>query len=305
MKTATAVATAAAIYTIAMSMGGPAFALSEGTISLRGDATLQLNGEPVRLASLAVSMSSDLTAGESYFIRAIGDVLTAVPALALPGPEDLGGFLYAPGSNAVAREGGDGTPQIDPNSLWDLTFRPVAPDPRGMVFVANSPGMPGLAGFWMDKFLLAQDHHMGTSRFGAVIADGRSLPDKLEGSGRFGKLDFETANAIAAHHGKRLPTWAEFVAAAYGAKERTAAETRDETSIHHPLLTSRFMSDAFGVRWVWGTDGDPDDPRASIFGGSWFDGGGAGSRCANLDYWPGDSGGVLGARLCCDHLQLV
>lgn len=46
--------------------------------------------------------------------------------------------------------------------------------------------------------------------------------------------------------------------------------------------------------------------RASIFGGSWINGGNAGSRYANLDYWPENSNDDIGARLCCDdrHFHL-
>jgi hypothetical protein len=37
-------------------------------------------------------------------------------------------------------------------------------------------------------------------------------------------------------------------------------------------------------------------PRASIFGGSWINDGNAGSRYANVDYWPDNSNDNLGAR---------
>jgi RNA-directed DNA polymerase len=37
-------------------------------------------------------------------------------------------------------------------------------------------------------------------------------------------------------------------------------------------------------------------PRASIFGGSWLNDGNAGSRYANLDYWPDNSNENIGAR---------
>lgn len=37
-------------------------------------------------------------------------------------------------------------------------------------------------------------------------------------------------------------------------------------------------------------------PRASIFGGSWINGDNAGSRYANVDNWPENSNGHLGAR---------
>jgi hypothetical protein len=63
--------------------------------------------------------------------------------------------------------------------------------------------------------------------------------------------------------------------------------------------------DATGTMWQWGTDGDPDNPRPSVFGGSWLSGGSAGSRCAHLACWPGDSSGSIGARGASDHLNLA
>ena len=62
---------------------------------------------------------------------------------------------------------------------------------------------------------------------------------------------------------------------------------------------------ATGNLWIWGHDGDPDSPRASLFGGSWFNGGSAGSRAASVDSWPGLSDGNVGARGRSDPLPLV
>ena len=98
----------------------------------------------------------------------------------------------------------------------------------------------------------------------------------------------------------------EFFAAAFGVKERAARGVDPVRSgdVSDPRFISRFgLFDATGTMWQWGTDGDPDDPRPSIFGGSWLDGGGAGSRCAGLGDWPGDSSGDLSARGRSDHLN--
>ena len=63
---------------------------------------------------------------------------------------------------------------------------------------------------------------------------------------------------------------------------------------------------ASGNLWQWGHDGDPDEPRASLVGGSWWFDGDAGSRQALLGCaWPGNSSGSIGARGRCDHLQPV
>lgn len=46
-------------------------------------------------------------------------------------------------------------------------------------------------------------------------------------------------------------------------------------------------------------------PRTSIFGGSWMNGENAGSRYANLDYWPDNSDDNVGARGRCDDRILT
>ncbi|RVD64769.1 hypothetical protein [Mesorhizobium sp. M7A.F.Ca.ET.027.03.2.1] len=213
----------------------------------------------------------------------------------------FGGFHFAPSGNALARIGGDGVPAINPFSCWDLGFRPACPDPRGMALVDGR--------FWADIYLLGIDHLTdGTSRFGQIIADGRSLPVRIDGEGRTKKLDYATAVEIYAHHGKGLLGAEEFFAAAYGVTERTSREEEPETTGDVSADGKKFVSrwglfDVTGTMWQWGTDGDPDNPRASFFGGSWLDGSGAGSRCAGLVYWPEDSAGSVSARGRSDHLK--
>jgi hypothetical protein len=215
------------------------------------------------------------------------------------------GFHFAPGGNATARAGGDDQPAINPFSCWDVGHRPACPDPRGMTLVE----MAGGKRFWADIYLLGRDHLAnGASRFGAVIADGRDLPSKLDGDGRFAKLDYATAVAIYAHHGKQLLGAEEFFTAAYGVTER--ASRAEDPGITGDVANgaARFTSkwglfDATGSMWQWGTDGDPDNPRPSIFGGSWWHDGSAGSRYAYLGYWAEISNGSLSARGRSDHLE--
>jgi hypothetical protein len=213
----------------------------------------------------------------------------------------LGGFHFAPGGNALAREGGDDVPAINPHSLWDQNFRPSCDDPRGMALV-DVPGRK----FWADIYLLGADHLDGTSRFGVTIADGNDPPQK-PGGGRYKKLDYETALAVMKHHGKGLLGAEEFFAAAFGVTERTAHRGDPRTTKLDAPRSSRFgLIQATGGMWVWGHDGDPDEPRASIFGGSWMSDGYAGSRYAYVAYdWPDNSLGLIGARGRGDHLQLV
>ncbi len=203
------------------------------------------------------------------------------------------GFHFAPGGNAVARAGGDAVPAINPFSIWDVGSRPVCPDPRGMTLA----GKPGGHRSWVDIYLLGADHdRYRTSRYGVEIADGRSLD----------LLDYPTAVNILAGNGKRLLTYDEFRIAAFGVTEKSAADRDPKTTGLDAPRTSRFgLMQATGNLWVWGTDGDPDDPRPSVFGGSWIRGSNAGSRCAALVRWPGISRGPLSARGACDHLVLA
>ena len=216
----------------------------------------------------------------------------------------VAGFHYAPSGCAEGTEGGDGTPSINPYSSWDIGFRPACPDPRGMTLVEIGQGRL----FWEDIYLLAADHLQGTSRCGETIADGRDLPERLDGKGRYAKLDHATAVEICAHHGKRLIGAEEAFAGAYGVKERCSrskdpVKTGSMEDGGARFVSRRGVLDATGTMWQRGTDGHPDDPRPSLFGGSWLNGSSAGSRYASLDYWPGFSGGALGVRAACDHLN--
>ncbi|NSX92684.1 hypothetical protein [Agrobacterium tumefaciens] len=219
----------------------------------------------------------------------------------------FGGFHFAPGGNALARDGGDNTPAVNPYSIWDVGFRPACADPRGMALVETLGGKL----FWADIYLLDADHHeQGTSRAKAIIADGRDLPMKLDGQSRYKKLDYPTAAEIYAGHGKRLLRAEEFFAAAYGVKERASRNEEPTTTGSLDDNAASFISkwglfDITGTMWQWGTDGDLDNPRPSFFGGSWRSGGDAGSRYARLGYWPGHSHEVIGARGASDHLNLA
>ncbi|MDI1264993.1 MAG: hypothetical protein PS018_17220 [bacterium] len=245
----------------------------------------------------------ELKVGADYGIVIHNGFPTALRACGskIPAGEGcIGGFHFAPGGNALANEGGDEFAAINPNSVWDLTFRPACPDPRGMALV----GRDGLK-FWADIYLLGVNHLTeGTSRFGVTIADGRDLP--LDPRGQlFHKLDYATAKAIMAHHGKGLMSEAEFRAFAVGVKERSACGSDPASTGLDARRTSQVGGmQATGNMWVWGHDGSLQ-PRASIFGGSWLDDGDAGSRYAVVDFWPATSDGLLGARGRSDHLQPV
>jgi hypothetical protein len=218
----------------------------------------------------------------------------------------IGGFHLAPGGNATGRAGGDSEPAINPFSCWDLNFRPACPDARGMALVdLPSSGRDGGAKVWVDIYKLGVNHRdNGTSRFAETIADGDDLPQAVDGSGRTRKLDYATAMAIMAHHGKQLLSYDEFRVAALGVTEKTSA-SRDPkvTGLDAARTSQRGIMQATGNLWDWGHDGDPDTPRASLFGGDWCSGVNAGSRYARLDCWPENSDENVSARGRSDHLQ--
>jgi hypothetical protein len=238
-------------------------------------------------------------AGRDYVVRVVDGAATASIAQIVPDSANLGGFHFAPGGNASARAGGDDVPAINPCSLWDLNFRPACPDPRGMTLVEYQGGR-----FWCDIYLTAVDHSLGTSRYGATIADGHDRPTGPDGK-EYDAFDYPTAVAVLGSHGKVLLSIEEFFVAAYGVTEKSEADKNPKTTGLDAPRTSKFgLMQATGNMWVWGHDGDPDEPRASIFGGSWIYDGSAGSRCAYVGDWPGNSRDNLGARGRSDHLQL-
>lgn len=249
--------------------------------------------------------------GSDFGIFVDGNALIAMPDTrdtnaVVPGPLEsglvqIGGFHFAPGGNATARSGGDDIPAINPFSIWDLSFRPACPDPRGMFVVS----LPDGSRSWIDIYKLGVDHLKdGTSRCGVTIADGESLPGRIGGNGKVARLDFPTAQEILGHHGKQLLTYDEFRGAAFGVTEKTAAGKDPKVTALDAPRTSRFgMMQATGNLWDWGTDGDPDNPRASVFGGNWWHGDDAGSRCADLGVWPGHSVGGISARGRCGHMR--
>lgn len=274
------------------------FATGRDSIIIHGGTEITINGV-IRRPELeweTVLSLPELVPGTDYAVSLGEDGKPVVTPADTKNPIDTGafaGFHFAPGGNAAARAGGDAVPAINPASIWDLGFRPSCPDPRGMTLVEMIDGQR----FWVDIYLLGRDHaDRGTSRFGAKIADGRSLD----------LLDYPTTTAIYAGHGKRMMTYEEFIAAALGVTEKSSAPKDPDITGLDAARTSRFgLMQATGNLWVWGTDGDPDDPRPSLFGGSWVNGSYAGSRYASLGSWPDVSGDNLSARGACDHLMPV
>ena len=321
---------------------------SGSTVSLKAGAYIELAGLGyVFAADTAVQMPA-LTPGTDYAIYLCNDgTLRADANFSAPTgfttatSRKIGGFHYAPGSNALAQAGGDAVAAINPYSLWDLKWRPACADPRGMTLVADT--------FWCDIYLLGVDHHVnGTSRHGVTIADGDSPPKVPtlfggNGSTTYALTQF-TAAEIMKSAGKSLLDYAEFSAAAYGVSEAVQRGTDPVTTglsnnnVGSSNADEKFTSkwgvvQAAGCMWTWGRDfsycADGADAAAitgwswkslgrgsaytqsttglvaAILGGSWGDGSLCGSRASNWNTWPWHSNVYIGARGRCDHLRHV
>jgi hypothetical protein len=288
--------------------------------------TAEVNSQVYSIAaSTAVTMPGSATAGTDYAIWLRPDgVLECTSNFTTPpvaNSRQLGGFHYAPGGNASGTSGGNTTPQINEFSMWDLKFRPACADPRGMALVAD--------GFWTDIYLLGVDHHInGSSKFNVTIADGSSPPKRplaFGGNGTlaYGSLNWWEAAEVMRSHGKRLPTYSEFVALAYGTTEASSGGTDPVSTILRNAYTSKWgVMLASGNLWTWGDEFGGGAAAASwtantggrgstyqmenavLFGGYWNGGAFSGSRCSDWSASPTVSGNSISARGVCDHLRL-
>lgn len=213
------------------------------------------------------------------------------------------------------------------HSLWDLHWRPACVDPRGMVLVAGR--------FWADIYLLGTDHAVnGTSRAGATIADSQTppkVPATFGGTGgNYAGFNWWEAGEVLTAHGKRLPTYTEFAALAFGVTEGASIGADAVTTQRQSGRTSAWgVEQAAGVMWVWGatlsywpstgaagyranTGGrgslylaNDRGIVAAIHGGTWNSGVNAGSRSIDIagDPWTGAQS--IGARGVADHVNRV
>lgn len=306
-----------------------------GTAELKAGTVVGFSdGSTVTYASATSITMPSLTAGTDYAIWADKDGSVTADASFTSAPETgsrlIGGFHYAPGGNATGTTGGDTTAAINAYSFWDLKFKPACPDPRGMTLVADS--------FWADIYLLGVDHLTnGTSKYNVTIADGSSppkIPTKFGGNGStaYSTLNWWEAAEVMQSWGKRLPTYDEFAALAYGTTEAQASGGTDvpTTGVNgtgYANTWNEFTSkwgviQATGCMWIWGGEfGGPygtaaftantggrgstyNLSNAVLFGGSWANAAGAGSRASYWGNSPTSSGTIIGARGVCDHLIL-
>ena len=242
-----------------------------GTAKVNQLLHVEVNGLILIIAAdTAITMPS-LTAGTDYAIWCKTDGALEASSNHVTPPSAnarrIGGFHYAPGGNASAQDGGDTTPQINAYSFWDLKWRPTCPDPRGMTLVAGR--------FWADIYLCGVDHHTnGTSAYDKTIADGATPPKIPAAFGGNGSTAYSDGNwwnfaEVMTSHGKRLPTYAEFAALAYGVKEAYSIQddpikTGLVNGVGSPgtgedLNANKYTSkwgviQATGNLWTWGSD---------------------------------------------------
>lgn len=305
-------------FTVAFSKTG------NGTATIKADTVVEVATVQVKFATATNITMPTLTAGVDYaiWVKDDGTIQASSSHSSAPATGNwrkIGGFHYAPGGNAGGQSGGNTTPQINEYSFWDVKFRPACPDPRGMALVAD--------GFWSDIYLMGVDWlSNGTSKYNVTIADGSSppkIPTKFGGNGSnaYGSMNWwETAEVIAAA-GKRLPTYQEFAALAYGTTEATQRGTDPGSTVWDASFVSKWgMNQASGCMLIWGDEAGGayasagwtantggrgstyNAPNAVLFGGSWSNGASCGSRCS---YWGSafsDSSGNIGGRAVCDHL---
>lgn len=254
---------------------------------------------------------------------------TTAPAAAAGGAI-VGGYHFIPAGRPTGLDQASptGAAEILEYSLWDLTWRPSCPDPRGMACIAG--------GYWMDLYLTGATSYAGntfsavpSSRFGLTIADGSSPPlvPALfggDGSARYADGKWYVFSEVARSFGKRLPTYDEFSGGAFGAPEATSRGT-DPGTVQWERVSKFGLAQATGTLWVWGqetctttqpaawtaaaeTSGRGQvygaETRAVILGGDWDSASNSGSRCAYWKLSPWNSAGNRGARLAAGHLVL-
>jgi len=301
-----------------------------GTAEIRAGTTVAFSdGSQVNFDTATAITMPTLSAGTDYAIWVAPDGTieadTSFTTAPTAGGRRIGGFHYAPGGNATAQSGGDSTAQINEYSFHDLKFRPSCEDPRGMTLIAD--------GFWADIYLLNTNPDVnGTSALSVTIADGSSppiIPAAFGGNGStdYGSFKWYECQEVFAAYGKKAPTYAEFMALAYGVTEETDRGSDPGTTQLDAARTSKWgVIQATGNLRIWGRDVIADGAGsfafrdiaegrgkigtyndnllASVFGGNWTNGADAGSRSAEMAYSVDFSDSFSSGRGVCSHVIL-
>ena len=152
----------------------------------------------------------------------------------------IGGFHYAPGSNATdARTGGAKEAQINPYSIWDLAWRPSATDPRGMTLVDGE--------FWCDIYPMTED---GKNTYGQKVRTN---------------IDWWETNEQIANQGKRCPSEQQFQRLAFGTTENQSSGVRiDKASLVEKFTSKWGVMMSTGCYYVWGNPFVIPEPKDKI-----------------------------------------
>jgi hypothetical protein len=329
-----------------------------------------LAGTRIIVAGILVNLTVDtavvmpaLTAGTDYAVYACTDGTIRADAswIAPTGytaanSRMIGGFHYglvAPGTTVAGgafATAGNGMIWVQSNvddiaginrySIWDLKFRPVGADPRGMALVGGKT--------WVDIYLCSTNTAVnGTSKYNTNIASGTVLPiipAAFGGNGvtTYPALTWWVANELARANQKRMMWEHEFVDGAFGVTENQSIDTTASTyptTLRNVGYTSKYgIEQASGHQWVWGQDSNFYSEAASpagswkdingntgaagagrgqdytfgtagltrvILGGARSGGAFSGSRASGWSSYPWYSYWNFGLRAACDHMQLA
>ena len=255
---------------------------------------------------------------------------TSAPAGATGG-SIVGGFHHIPSGRPTAVNSGSPTAaaEILEYSIWDLTWRPTCPDPRGMTCVDGR--------FWCDLYFCGSTSYAGSdftavpsSKIGLTIADENNpplIPAIYGGDGTttYSLVDSKEAGSwydfaeVASSFGKRLISWLEFQHAAFGGPEN-GSRGSDPGTVIWERASLWGLAQSTGTLWSWGSDvqgntggswtsatGNRGDVfqsgySAVILGGNWSGGSYSGSRCASWNSAPSFAINFISARFAAGHL---
>jgi hypothetical protein len=314
---------------------GPLFTKTAATtISVVAGAVL--NGT-IYAAATAVTMPGSFTNNTDYAIwqnpttgALVADASFVTAPAGATGGSVVGGFHYIPSGRPTAFDNGSPTAaaEILEYSIWDLTWRPECPDPRGMTCVDGR--------FWCDLYLCGSTSYAGTtfsavpsSKIGLTIADNGSPPLIPGFYGGDGSTAYSLTGGnnpgswynfteVAHSFGKRLMFSWEFQAAAFGAPE-AGSRGSDPGTVIWERESKWGLAQATGTLWTWaiervgiytsGTNTNTggrgteyaDAPRALRLGGNWSSSAISGSRSAAWINVPSAGFSDIGARFAAGH----
>lgn len=296
----------------------PLIAGTDYSVWVKPDGTAVAVADPFASPASAPAMGALKIGGFHYGLVAAG----TTPA--------SGGFNTATSSPLVsmvwAQSDVDAIAGINQWSIWDLSFRPLC-DPRGMVCVTDSKGM---GSFWFDIYFCGTRHIAnGTSAYNTDVASGTVppvIPSMFGGDGttKYTTFTWYEAAEVAFSHKKRLMSYQEFAAAAFGVTESQSlggASSTIPATARQAGYTSKWGGEQMsGHHWAWGSVAHGvggsgwvsgpargqsyGTPYVALFGGNRDSAGSSGSRCSYWNGAPWVSYWGFGLRAACDHLSL-